>query len=75
MGERLVDTVRRFNRTVTQRVGALDDGYLTRDRPLAQARLLWEVGPAGAEIAALRTRLGLDAGHLSGCCAPSKATA
>jgi DNA-binding MarR family transcriptional regulator/GNAT superfamily N-acetyltransferase len=65
MGEHLVDTVRRFNRTVTQRVGALDDGYLTRDRPLAQARLLWEVGPAGAEIAALRTRLGLDAGHLS----------
>lgn len=65
MGEHLVETVRRFNRTVTQRVGALDDAYLTRDRPLAQARLLWEIGPAGAEIAALRTRLNLDAGHLS----------
>ncbi len=57
--------VRRFNRTVTQRVGALDDSYLARDRPLAQARLLWEIGPAGAEVAALRTRLDLDAGYLS----------
>ncbi|KKK04934.1 GNAT family N-acetyltransferase [Micromonospora sp. HK10] len=61
----LVAAVRRFNRTVTQRVGALDERYLTRDRPLAQARLLWEIGPAGAEVAALRTRLGLDSGHLS----------
>ncbi|WP_144126627.1 bifunctional helix-turn-helix transcriptional regulator/GNAT family N-acetyltransferase [Catellatospora sichuanensis] len=63
--EQLVATVRHFNRSVTQRVGALDDAYLTRGRPLAQARLLWEIGPAGAEIAALRTRLNLDAGYLS----------
>lgn len=61
----LVAAVRRFNRTVTQRVGALDERYMTRDRPLAQARLLWEIGPAGAEVAALRTRLGLDSGYLS----------
>ena len=65
MDQRLIDVVRRFNRTVTQRVGALDDSYLSRDRPLAQARLLWEIGPAGAEVAALRTRLDLDAGYLS----------
>jgi DNA-binding MarR family transcriptional regulator/GNAT superfamily N-acetyltransferase len=61
----LLATVRRFNRTVTQRVGALDDGYLARGRPLGQARLLWEIGPGGAEVAALRARLGLDAGYLS----------
>src|SRR4051812_45694401 len=57
--------VRRFNRTVTQRVGALDDEYMARGRPLGQARLLWEIGPAGAEIAALRGRLGLDSGYTS----------
>jgi GNAT superfamily N-acetyltransferase/DNA-binding MarR family transcriptional regulator len=61
----LVAAVRRFNRTVTQRVGALDDEYMARGRPLAQARLLWEVGPGGAEVAALRARLGLDSGYLS----------
>ncbi|MEV6814877.1 MarR family transcriptional regulator [Micromonospora sp. NPDC051296] len=65
MDRGLIDVVRRFNRTVTQRVGALDDSYLARDRPLAQSRLLWEIGPAGAEVAALRTRLDLDAGYLS----------
>ncbi|WP_341721023.1 bifunctional helix-turn-helix transcriptional regulator/GNAT family N-acetyltransferase [Micromonospora sp. FIMYZ51] len=65
MDRQLVDVVRRFSRTVTQRVGALDDSYLARDRPLAQSRLLWEIGPAGAEVAALRTRLDLDAGYLS----------
>ena len=36
-----------------------------RGRPLAQARLLWEIGPGGAEVAALRARLGLDSGYLS----------
>ena len=57
--------MRRFNRTVTQRVGALDDEFMARARPLAQARLLWEIGPGGAEVAALRARLGLDSGYLS----------
>ncbi|MET8832557.1 helix-turn-helix domain-containing GNAT family N-acetyltransferase [Micromonospora sp. NPDC004540] len=65
MNSNLIATVRRFNRTVTQRVGALDDQYMSRDRPLAQARLLWEIGPDGAEVAALRARLGLDSGYLS----------
>ncbi|MGK5672008.1 bifunctional helix-turn-helix transcriptional regulator/GNAT family N-acetyltransferase [Micromonospora sp. URMC 106] len=50
---------------MTQRVGALDDEYMARGRPLAQARVLWEIGPRGAEVAALRARLGLDSGHLS----------
>jgi DNA-binding MarR family transcriptional regulator/GNAT superfamily N-acetyltransferase len=61
----LVERVRRFNRTVTQRVGALDDAYLSRRRPLGQCRVLWEVGPDGAEVRALRSRLDLDSGYLS----------
>ncbi|HTP19201.1 MAG TPA: helix-turn-helix domain-containing GNAT family N-acetyltransferase [Solirubrobacteraceae bacterium] len=61
----LVDQVRSFNRVVTQRVGALDDRYLGRNRPLGQDRVLWEIGTEGCEVRALRSRLGLDAGHLS----------
>ena len=61
----LTDEVRSFNRIVTQRVGALDDHYLGRDRPLGQDRVLWEIGTEGCEVRALRSRLGLDAGHLS----------
>src|SRR5919202_5116562 len=60
-----VEQVRRFNRTVTQRVGALNDKYLARDRPLGQARVLWEIGPDGCEVRALRERLDLDSGYLS----------
>src|SRR3954469_12180143 len=59
-----VEQVRRFNRTVTQRVGALNDDYLARDRPLGEARLLWEIGPEGCEVRTLRSRLGLNSGHL-----------
>src|ERR1700733_767072 len=61
----LTDEVRSFNRIVTQRVGALDDRYLGRDRPLGQDRVLWEIGTEGCEVRAVRSRLGLDAGHLS----------
>jgi DNA-binding MarR family transcriptional regulator/GNAT superfamily N-acetyltransferase len=61
----MIAQVRRFNRTVTQRIGALDDGYLARDRPLGQARLLWEIGSEGRDIRALRSDLDLDSGYLS----------
>jgi hypothetical protein len=57
-----VAQVRRFNRTVTERVGALDDRYLARDRPLGESRVLWEVGDGGADVRALRARLDLDSG-------------
>ena len=57
--------VRSFNRTVTQRVGALNDSFLALDRPLAEARMLWEIGSEGCEVRALRNRLGLDSGHAS----------
>ncbi|KXP10542.1 MarR family transcriptional regulator [Tsukamurella pulmonis] len=62
-----VDGVRRFNRAVTQRLGVLQDRYLARDRPLGQARLLWEIGRAdgGVDLRDLRSRLDLDSGYLS----------
>src|SRR5689334_2584682 len=65
MVDETVARVRRFNRTVTQRVGALQEAYLSRDRPLGQARLLWEIGIAGAPLSSLRARLDLDSGYLS----------
>jgi DNA-binding MarR family transcriptional regulator len=61
----MVAQVRRFNRAVTQRVGALEDSYLASGRPLGEARVLWEIGEEGCEVRALRGRLGLDSGHLS----------
>jgi DNA-binding MarR family transcriptional regulator/GNAT superfamily N-acetyltransferase len=57
--------VRSFNRTVAQRIGALSDRFLARGRPLGAARMLWEIGPDGCEVRALRNRLGLDSGHAS----------
>ncbi|MBV9201304.1 MAG: MarR family transcriptional regulator, partial [Alphaproteobacteria bacterium] len=54
-----------FNRLVTQRVGALEESYLRRGRPLGEARLIFETRAEGAELRALRNRLGLDSGYLS----------
>jgi DNA-binding MarR family transcriptional regulator len=65
MDAELVEHVRRFNRTVTQRVGVLNDGYLGRDRPLGESRVLWEVGAEGRDIRSLRAALDLDSGYLS----------
>jgi DNA-binding MarR family transcriptional regulator/GNAT superfamily N-acetyltransferase len=59
-----VTALRRFNRYFTRRIGALDDHYLGQDRPLGEARLLFEIGD-GASLRELRGRLGLDAGYLS----------
>ena len=61
----MVDQVRRFNRVVTERVGARSDHFLGRERPLGEARLLWEIGLVGCALRMLRARLGLDSGHLS----------
>lgn len=65
MDARQVQQVRRFNRLITQRVGALADSYLRRGRPLGEARLIFETGPHGADVRTLRNRLGLDSGYLS----------
>jgi DNA-binding MarR family transcriptional regulator/GNAT superfamily N-acetyltransferase len=61
-------TLRRFNRTYTQRIGALDESFLGTGRPLGPSRLLFEIGSvdgAGARVLELRDRLGLDSGYLS----------
>jgi DNA-binding MarR family transcriptional regulator len=65
MDRAVVSQVRRFNRIVTQRVGALSDRFLARDRSLGEARLLWEIGPQGRDVRALRMQLGLDSGYVS----------
>lgn len=57
--------VRRFNRAVTQRIGALNTQYLNRGRPLGASRVLLEIGPDGSDARSLRSRLELDAGYLS----------
>jgi DNA-binding MarR family transcriptional regulator/GNAT superfamily N-acetyltransferase len=61
----MIDQVRRFNRIVTERVGALSDDFLGSTMPLGEARVLWEIGPDGCELRLLRARLGLDSGYLS----------
>jgi DNA-binding MarR family transcriptional regulator/GNAT superfamily N-acetyltransferase len=60
-----VRRVRSFNRAVTLSVGALQASYLERGRPLGEARLIFEVGLDGADLRALRLRLGLDSGYMS----------
>jgi hypothetical protein len=57
MSQNQVDLVRRFNRVVTQRIGALDDAYLSRGRSLGLSRLLWEIEPARSEVSLLRRLL------------------
>ncbi|MFG1669770.1 GNAT family N-acetyltransferase [Streptomyces sp. Y7] len=59
-----VTAFRRFNRYFTRRIGVLDDHYLGQNRPLGEARLLFEIGD-GMSLRELRSRLGLDAGYLS----------
>ncbi len=65
MSDGQVAIVRRFNRLVTQRAGALEDRFLGRDRPLGESRVLWEMGREGATLRELRSVLGLDSGYLS----------
>jgi len=59
------ETLRRFNRTYTQRIGALDESFLGTGRPLGVSRLLFEIGPEGAGVRDLRDRLTLDSGYLT----------
>ena len=61
----VIRQVRSFNRSVTQRIGALNDEYLARGRPLGASRVLWEAGPDGTDLRTLRARLDLDSGYLS----------
>lgn len=60
-----VRRVRSFNRLVTRSVGALEESYLKRGRPLGEARLIFEIGAEGADARALRNKLRIDSGYLS----------
>src|SRR5215831_1983909 len=60
----MLEEVRAFNRIVTQSVGALHDRYLSRNLPLGEARLLWEISD-GCDVRELRARLDLDSGYAS----------
>lgn len=58
-------TVREFNRTVTQRIGALEDNFVSRRRPLGHSRVLWEIPAGGIDVRSLRAWLDLDSGYIS----------
>ncbi len=60
-----IEQVRSFNRIVAEAIGATDDQFLGRGRPMAESRLLWEIGHDGADLRDLRARLNLDSGYLS----------
>lgn len=60
-----ISRVRRFNRTVTAEVGALDTSFLGRGRPLGAARVLNAIGQGRADVAEIRAALGLDSGLMS----------
>ncbi len=59
-------SLRRFTRSYSQRIGALDESFLGLGLPLGSARLLFEIGAEEAPtVQRLRARLGLDSGYLS----------
>ncbi|MGH3412289.1 MAG: bifunctional helix-turn-helix transcriptional regulator/GNAT family N-acetyltransferase [Marmoricola sp.] len=65
MAETDTAVLRRFNRSYTQRIGALDESFLGMGLPLGAARLLFEIGHGPTTTRELRGRLGLDSGYLS----------
>jgi DNA-binding MarR family transcriptional regulator len=64
MSNERLSRARRFQRTLGK-LGALNDRWLTPDRPLGEIRLLREIGPDGQNVRSLRTNLGLDSGYVS----------
>lgn len=60
-----IKQVRLFSRQVTQRMGVLQDSYLSRGRPLGEARLLFEIGVGGCDVRDLRALLNLDSAYAS----------
>src|SRR3954470_271930 len=65
MDEMSISRVRSFNRTVAERIGALDDHFLGRDRPMGESRTLWEIGSEGTDVRALRAPLARHSGYTS----------
>ena len=65
MIEQQTAIVRRFNRSYTQRIGALEDSFLGMGLPLPATRLMFEIGSQPGTVRDLRARLGLDSGYVS----------
>ncbi len=65
MPDRHVQTFRQFHRVVMREAGALQGDFLGRGRALGASRLVWDMGDGPVAVAALRERLGLDAGYTS----------
>jgi DNA-binding MarR family transcriptional regulator/predicted N-acetyltransferase YhbS len=61
-----IDALRSFNRFYTRRLGLVRGGLVKTPHPLAEARVLYELGHNGAtETSDLRAALDVDAGQLS----------
>lgn len=62
-----IAALRRFNRSFTPRIGVLDESFLGTGRPLAAARLLFDIGLGAGNVGVfeLRRRLGADSGYFS----------
>jgi DNA-binding MarR family transcriptional regulator/predicted N-acetyltransferase YhbS len=61
-----IDALRSFNRFYTRRLGLVRGGLVKTPHPLAEARVLYELGHNGAtETSDLRSALDVDAGQLS----------
>jgi DNA-binding MarR family transcriptional regulator/GNAT superfamily N-acetyltransferase len=63
--ESLIQDVRAFNRTVTRRLGALDESFLGCGISLGKARILFEVRRGVTEVRRLREAFDLDSGQMS----------
>lgn len=61
----VIKRVRRFNRAVTAAVGALDDSFLGRGRPLGSARVINAIGQGRTDVAVLREYLGVETSLMS----------
>lgn len=60
-----INRVRNFGRAVAVEVGALEDSFLNRGRPLGSARVLNAIGLGYQDVSKLRAFLQLDTGLLS----------
>ncbi len=60
-----VARIRHFNRTITRRIGALDESFLGEGVSLGKARVLYEIANGLGRVRELRARLRLDSGHMS----------
>ena len=60
-----ISRIRSFGRAVAVEVGALEDSFLDRGRPLGAARVLNAIGLGYQDLSDLRTLLKLDTGFLS----------